>query len=153
MLVAMRFAFAVVLGAIACGAYAGDAEEEQARNRIEGLQQAWVEAVARSDVETIVGFYAEDAWFLPAGSPPLHGHEAIRAWWQETLSDPPWQSLTFGPTEIVFGESGDLAYDVGTSRMTVAGDDGETVQKGKYLVVWERIDGEWKVVADAFNAN
>lgn len=149
----MRFAFAVVFGAIACGAYAGDAEEEQTRQRIESLQQEWVEAVARGDVETIVGLYAEDAWFLPAGSPPLQGHDAIRDWWEQTLADPPWQSLTFGPTEIGFGEGGDLAYDVGTSRTTIANEDGETVQEGKYLVVWEKVDGEWKVVADAFNGN
>lgn len=153
MIVSMRFAFVVVLGAIACGAYAGEAEEEQARQRIESLQQAWVEAVARGDVETIVGFYAEDAWFLPAGSSPLHGHDAIRDWWAQMLADPPWESLTFEPAEIVLCEGGSLAYDVGTSRTTIASGDGETVQEGKYLVVWEKIDGDWKVTADAFNSN
>lgn len=153
MVVATRFVFTVILGAIACVAYADNAEEQQARKRIESLQQEWVEAVARGDVDIIVGFYAEDAWFLPAGSPPLHGHEAIRRWWERTLADPPWQSLDFGPTEIVFSEDGNLAYDVGTSRTTIAGGDGETVQKGKYLVVWEKIDGDWKVAADTFNSD
>lgn len=137
---------------VVCAACTGGTEE-QAAKRIESLQQQWVDAVARGDVETIVGLYAEDAWFLPAGSEPLHGRDAIRGWWQKTLEDPPWQSLKFGPTEIRFAEGGDMAYDVGSSRTTVAGDDGKTVRKGKYLVVWKKIDGEWKVVADAFNSN
>lgn len=138
--------------AIVCAACTGGGEQ-QARERITTLQQQWVDAVAAGDVDTIVGLYAEDAWFLPAGSEALQGREEIRGWWQETLADPPWRSLEFGPTEIGFAEGGDFAYDVGSSRTTVAGEDGETVREGKYLVVWERVDGEWKVVADAFNGN
>jgi len=129
-------------------------EASIAKQRIEALQDKWVQAVADRDVDTIVNLYAEDAWFLPSGSPPLQGHEEIRAWWVETLDDPPFESLTFGPVDIRFSAQGDLAVDVGSSRSVVLNDQGEKrEQKGKYLVVWEKIDGEWKVVADAFNAN
>jgi ketosteroid isomerase-like protein len=43
-----------------------------------------------------------------------------------------------------------MAYDYGTASMTFP--DG-AVQSMKYLVVWVREDGEWKVAADMFNAN
>lgn len=148
-----RFALAVSLLALTCAACTSGARQAESRERIQALQQQWVDAVARGDVETIVGFYAEDAWFLPAGSPPLQGHEQIRAWWEKTLADPPWQSLTFGPTRIAFSDDGRMAYDVGASRTTLKKPDGEAVKEGKYLIVWRRIDGDWKVVADAFNDN
>lgn len=144
-------AIVLPLGLLIAGCAGND--RQQARERIEALQAKWVEAVADGDVDTIVNLYAEDAWFLPAGSKPLQGRAAIRAYWEETLADPPWQQLAFGPTDIRFSEGGDVAIDVGSSRTVVAADGGESVQKGKYLIVWRRIDGEWRVVADAFNGN
>lgn len=147
-----HIAFGASLLALACAGCMSDTRKQE-RQRIQALQQQWVEAIAEGDVATIVGFYAEDAWFLPPGSEPLHDRERIRAWWERTLADPPWESLTFGPREIGFAEGGDLAYDVGTSTSTVAAQDGEKVRQGKYLVVWRLIDGEWKVVADAFNGD
>lgn len=160
----------IVAGLLALGTACGNGEEPAAveekataqapefdpmaaRQRIESLQAEWVHAVADGDVDTIVGFYAGHAWFLPDGSPPLHGKDEIRAWWEETLADPPFQSLVFGPTEIRFSQAGDMAWDVGTSRSTVARDGEKHEQAGKYLVVWEKIDGDWKVIADAFNSD
>lgn len=151
MTVRVRLAVATVLLALPCAA--GALDEERARERIKELQQQWVEAVAQGDVETIAGFYAKDAWFLPVGSPPLNGREDIRAWWEETLADPPWRKMTFRPLVIRFNGSGDWAYDVGASRTVVAGEDGDNVEWGKYLVVWKMVENEWKVVADAFNSN
>jgi len=149
------FSRAVVLvGALLLGACSNGIDPSAAEQRIERLQDRWVQAVADRDVDTIVDLYAEDSWFLPAGSPPLEGREEIRQWWVDTLDDPPFESLTFGPVDIRFSEAGDIAYDVGSSRSVVLDDQGnEQTQKGKYLVVWEKIDGEWKVAADAFNAD
>lgn len=152
----LRSRFIVIASVVAltltlAPATAGAADAD--RERIAELQQQWVQAVAERDVDAIVGFYAEDAWFLPAGSPAMRGRDAIRDYWEKVLAEPPWRKLTFGPEDIRFRQDGDLAIDVGSSRTVVAEDGTETVRKGKYLIVWERRDGEWKVTADAFNAN
>lgn len=148
----LRMAIVASLLLLTCDALAGTTEGE-VHARVEALQRQWVEAVNRGDVDAILDLYAEDAWFLPAGSPPLHGRDEIREWWEKTLSDPPWKSLRFYPVAVHLANGGDLAYDIGVSRTTRSGPDGETIERGKYLIVWERIGGEWKVVADAFNSD
>ena len=56
-----------------------------------------------------------------------------------------WES-----TAAFVSPDGNMAYDYGTTSMTLP--DG-SVEPGKYLVVWVKADGEWKVAADMFNAN
>ena len=60
-------------------------------------------------------------------------------------------SVTFEPTSIHVSDDGTMAYDVGTYRLAYDGPSGRVEDNGKYLVVWERRDGEWKAVADMIN--
>ena len=46
-----------------------------------------------------------------------------------------------------------MAYDVGTYRLAYDGPSGPVEDNGKYLVVWEKRDGEWKAVADMINTD
>lgn len=57
-------------------------------------------------------------------------------------------SVSWEPQAVFVSSSGDMAYDYGRARTTLA--DG-TVVEGSYLVVWTKEDGEWKVAADIFN--
>ncbi|MGH8431726.1 MAG: YybH family protein [Solimonas sp.] len=49
------------------------------------------------------------------------------------------------------GSQGDIGYNVGTFR--VLGTHGATVDTGKFIEVWKRVDGEWKIHADAYNSD
>jgi len=62
-------------------------------------------------------------------------------------------SITGGPMTIVVSESGDIAYQYGTSTAIIKGPDGEFEDPEKYLFVWKKIDGEWKVVAGTFSSD
>ncbi len=46
-----------------------------------------------------------------------------------------------------------MAYDYGTYTFAFDGDKGRVIEKGKYIVVWKKIDGAWKVAADIYNDN
>ena len=46
---------------------------------------------------------------------------------------------------------GDTAIEVG--KFTLQGEGGQTVDEGKYLVVWKQADGQWKLHRDIFNSS
>ena len=133
----------------ACAPTVDRAAEEQA---IRDLDREWVAAVAAGDTLAIANFYAEDSYFMPPNAPRVDGRGAIRGAWAEMLQSPN-VSLTFAPTDIVIAEAGDMAYDIGTYNLGLDGPDGRIEDTGKYVVVWRKVNGEWKVMVDMFNSD
>ena len=114
---------------------------------IMALEREWSDRFQAKDVSWIAEHHWEDARQLPPGAPPVVGVEAIRAAWQ-TMADTEGLTLEWEP--IFAKVSGDLAYDVGKGVLTAP--DG-TATPVKYLVVWERRDGRWKIAVDMFSPN
>lgn len=139
---------AVLLFAACAPAVDYVAEEE----RIRALDQQWVDAVAAGDTTTIGNLYAEDGYFMAPNMPQAQGRVAIREAWAALFALPNAQ-LTFGPTEVEVAQAGDMAYDIGTYDLAFDGPEGRVEDDGKYVVVWRKIEGEWKAVADIFNSN
>ncbi len=54
---------------------------------------------------------------------------------------------------IVLSSSGDLAYHHGTSTAALRGPDGQVDDPEKYLIVWKKVDGDWKAVAGSFSSD
>ena len=128
---------------------AGTAQgDEQA---IRDLDAQWGAAASRSDVAAVVPLYAHDGSLVWPDQPAVHGTDAIRAAWEEMVKEFPGLSLSFTPERIVV--SGDLASDFG--RVDLGFDQGSkrTTMSAKYLVVWRREGGTWKVLYDSWNSN
>lgn len=53
-------------------------------------------------------------------------------------------------TTELYGE-GDFATESGNFELR--GIKNEVLNKGKYLVLWEKISGQWKMFRDCFNSN
>jgi uncharacterized protein (TIGR02246 family) len=130
-------------------AFAKDAPtDEQA---IRALDTSWSHAAETKDVDKTVSFYADDASILPPNLPIATGKTAIRAVWSQFLSMPGF-SITFAPSKIVVAKSGDMAYEIGTFQTTINDAQGKPATSvGKFVVNWQKRDGQWKVVADIFN--
>ena len=52
-------------------------------------------------------------------------------------------------TDQVIQSCDDMATEIGHYDMTM----GANHEAGKYVVTWRKINGEWKPIADIFNAN
>jgi len=119
---------------------------------IRELDRQWQAAVDARDVEAALAFHAADGIQMIAGSPAVVGTDSLRAWYESWL---PLEGITnkFDPVEIVVAASGDLAYDRGTYRFSMQTPDGPAVNVGKYLVVWTKRGGEWKVAVDISNSD
>ncbi len=132
----------VLLLAFGCS---GPPAPDGSAETIMALEREWSKRFQAKDVDWIAELHWGDARQLPFGAPAVVGAEAIRAAWQ-TMADTVGLMLEWEPA---FADvSGGLAYDVGKGVFTTP--DGIT-RPAKYVVVWERREGQWKVLVDIFN--
>lgn len=117
-----------------------------AQNAIAKLDAAWSKAAKKKDVESVVAFYASKGSIVWPGQKARHGTKAIRAAWEKAYQEDPKLSLSFAPERIDIASGGDLAVDFGSVSF---GPDASA----KYLVVWKRENGAWKVLYDCWNSN
>ena len=132
---------------VAVSTWAQRSADEKA---IRELDTAWTKAAQDKNVDKAVSYYADDAMMMPPGAPIATTAEQRRAAWQNLLSDPN-MTINFGPTKLEVAKGGDMAYDVGWTEVKTTKAGETTTERGKYIVVWKKINGQWKVVADTFN--
>ena len=148
--------FIAVAVAAASFAFAQDrkVDRKAEEQRIRELDRAWVAAVAKKDAAAVAELYAEDGRLMPPNAEAAVGRRAVEETWGQLFKLPGF-SLTFEPHHIEVAEAGDMAYDVGTYSLslTPGGGAGRVQDRGKYLVVWQKVGGDWKVKADMFNSN
>lgn len=112
----------------------------------------WLQLIATKDAAGIAQFYTEDGAVMPPNAPIAKGHASIQKAWASMMSTPGFD-LTFAPEEIVLSSSGDMALDRGKYRLAVSPSGKPQTDTGKYVVVWRKVDGEWKAAADIFNSD
>jgi uncharacterized protein (TIGR02246 family) len=115
--------------------------------QIEAINAKWVELFNKGDFDGIAQLYTVDAIAFPPSSAMVRGKAAIGEMWKrmaEQAGNPKVTTLEvkrLGPA---------AASEIGTFSLTTK----ETPSKeisGKYLVVWERVRGQWKLAADIWN--
>lgn len=122
------------------------------KHEIDALNDQWVAAFKAGDFATIESLMAPDALLLAPGAPPVQGAKAVVETWKGWGALPN-VAISFGAARIEAAASGDLAYDYGAYSFAFDSDQGPYLEKGKYIVVWKKIDGAWRIAADIFNNN
>lgn len=126
-------------------------EQPHDEQRIREIDAAWSQALHDKDLDKVMSNYAEDASFLPPDEPIVRGQGNIREWFARRVAMPGY-SASFTPTRIVVAKSADIAYELGTFRVTVDDAAGKPLEySGKHLVIWEKRGGHWKVTAESIN--
>jgi ketosteroid isomerase-like protein len=112
-----------------------------AKKEIEEANQNFMDSVG------LANSYTTDAKFMSAGAPAVVGRENI----QHAMSDIVKSGITkvdlrlkevFGTEELI-AEEGELTLYVKD----------EAVAEEKYIVLWKKEDGKWKLFRDIFNSN
>ena len=133
-------AFCVV---IALPAFAQD------KATIERLNAQFAEAFNSGDIAAVAAMYAEDAALLPPGSDMVKGRNDIRSFWMkaaEQISDFKLATVDVKPL------GSDAAREIGTFSLKTKGQQAQDVS-GKYVVVWQKVGGDWKLATDIWNSN
>jgi uncharacterized protein (TIGR02246 family) len=115
--------------------------------QIDAINAKWMELFNKGDFAGIAELYTVDAVAFPPGSPMVRGKAAIGAMWKgmaEQVGNPRVTALEvkrLGPA---------TAREIGTFSLTTKGSSPKEIS-GKYLVLWERVRGQWKLAADIWN--
>jgi uncharacterized protein (TIGR02246 family) len=145
---ALVAASAVTLAILPALAVAQGRDEQAIRS----LERQWVKLVADKNVAAIADLYAPGGTLMPPNAPLAEGREAITATWRGMVQSPGF-ALSFTPSRIDVARGRDMAVDRGTYRLTTQGASGPVEDRGKYVVVWRKVNGGWKVAADIFNSD
>lgn len=140
----------LVLGSAVCAGCATMSQEpcEEMRAGIAASNREFIAAVRASDAAGLANLYTLDGELLPPASHIVTGRHAIQQHWRESL-DGGMADLELRSVEV--HGKGALAYEVG--KYTVIGDGGEVTDKGKFLVIWKRVDGRWDLHRDIWNSD
>jgi ketosteroid isomerase-like protein len=109
----------------------------------------WTDAYNAGEVDKIVALYTEDAVVMPTNVSALTGRAAIKDFLTKDIAAAKAAGLTAKDGVGDVGISGDLGWHAGTSSVIDAA--GKTVETGKYIEVWRRINGKWLMVRDIWN--
>lgn len=108
-------------------------------------------AVMNGETEKLVNAYTEDAKLFPTNREILTGSDSLRAYWTFAEgSSISYHKLTPLEIKIVGNEAYDYGYFEGTS---VFSDGSESSWQGKYVVIWRKVEGEWKMYLDIWNSS
>lgn len=125
---------------------AGCAGAEDVRKAVDAGNAAFRKAFLAGNAQAVADCYTSNAMIVPSGAAVAAGRDAIASYWQGAI-DARAKDVSLETTAVE--ASGDLAVEDGTVKVT--GADG-VVSSSRYLVVWKREGGAWKLHRDIWNS-
>lgn len=111
------------------------------------IERQWQDAFNRADAPALLALYTDDATVLPPHQPMATGPEAVRQVMQAHAS----AGLKVAIRALETRGDGALAYQLGT--WVVSSAEGTELDHGKFIQVWKRVDGAWKIHRDIWNSD
>jgi uncharacterized protein (TIGR02246 family) len=115
------------------------------KTAVEAATKDFEAAIVAKDAERVGSFYTEDAMVFPPNFEVVQGRGAIATFWKGFIDT--GAAIKIEPTEVQ--DDGNLGLDSGKYR--ISGSDGKEVDHGKYVVVWKKENGVWKIYRDIWN--
>ena len=118
------------------------------RDAIAANDENFAAAFNRGDAAGVAAFYTEDGQLLPPNSDLVQGRQAVQAFWQGVMD------MGIKGIKIECGEvedHGDTAIEASTYELQDG--EGQTLDAGKFIVIWKREDGQWELHRDIFNSS
>lgn len=137
---------AVIASFIGC--LAQSAHADGVRQAIEAANAQFSAAAAKGDGAGLAALYATDGQVLPPGSDVIRGSDAIQKFWQGAL-DSGISGVGLKTLEV-FGH-GPTVTEVGQYELRDKA--GKVIDHGKYIVIWRREGGNWKLLRDMYSTN
>jgi uncharacterized protein (TIGR02246 family) len=127
-----------------------DVDAEKAA--IQEIDQRLQAAAQAKDAAAFAALFAPDGELLFPNRPRSVGQQSI----QETVAGDftiPGFNVNWEQSDIMIAQSGDLAVSTGSYNFTISPPEGPVEDRGKYMTVWRKVDGEWRVAADMINTD
>jgi ketosteroid isomerase-like protein len=112
------------------------------------VTSAFEQSFSRDDLPATIELFAEDAQVLPEHGPAVVGRAAI----EQFLKDQMTPVTTFNTETEMTIVRRDLAVEQGLYRVRDVRR-GSDVEEGKYLHVWRKVNGQWKISRIIYNTD
>ena len=122
-------------------------QDESVKAHIRKEASNWGDEVRRGDSTAMAAHYAADAIIMPANSEPVKGSDILNFWGGVVRMGV--KDLKLNISDI--SGDGDVYAETGT--LELFGADNKVLDKGKYVVVWKKENGNWKMYRDIWNSN
>ncbi len=111
---------------------------------MEDRHGAWIEVVTSGDVDAYADLVTEDVVWMPPHGPAVVGRAAFRSWLRPFFEEYAYEFSLEGvrsrASERWIAETGTFR-----SRMTPGGGGAAAEHGGRYLALWRRDAGAWRI--------
>lgn len=122
-------------------------DKQWAKSFIDSSNAKISEQFRAGDSTALASHYWPDAELLLSNSEAIKGNDILPAWGSMTRMG--IKDFTFSTTDIV----GDSEFLIETGNYEMKDGKNFLVDKGKYVVVWQQRNGEWKLYRDIGNTS
>jgi ketosteroid isomerase-like protein len=123
---------------------------EQAKKEIEESNAIYFESFQKNDPFIFINRYANDACIMAPGSKQLCGHEEAEKFFRIAHDNYGLRGGKFITTNV-YGDAAEYVTEEGLWQSF--NDKGELLDDGKFLVLWKKTPGGWKMFRDSFSSN
>lgn len=117
------------------------------KKQIDSANASFSAMFAKGDSVGIANLYAQDAKFMDAGAPAVAGRKAIQSlmsgFIRSGASRVDFKSLGVYGCDSLVAEEGELKLYAGAQQLA----------EDKYIVLWKKEGGQWKIFRDISNSN
>jgi ketosteroid isomerase-like protein len=139
-----------ILATISLLILVSSAQGQDDLTKIKSNISAFSVALMAGDTVSVNNAYTIDGKILPNGRPILAG-ESLRAYWNSGIRKGQiYYHHKVTPTEIKV--IGDHAYDYGYYEGESGNGGKRSKWKGKYVIIWRKVGGDWKIFLDIWNS-
>jgi ketosteroid isomerase-like protein len=117
------------------------------KRSILAAEKLFMAKYSSGDADGLAALYTRDGEIMPPNAAIAKGAEDLKklfkSFWDEGAT-----TIKLDTVEVE--GSGGLAYEVG--KYALSGNAGD-IDHGKYIVVWKKVSGQWKLHRDIFNSD
>lgn len=121
--------------------------KQWAKSFIDSINAKFTDQFRAGDSVALASHYWPDAEILLSNSDAIKGNDILPAWGSMTRMG--IKDFTFSTTNI----TGDTEFLIETGNYEMKDKNKALIDRGKYVVVWQQRDGEWKLYRDIGNTS
>lgn len=105
-------------------------------------------AIAKNDSTSFVNCYTDSLCFYPPNTTEICNKDGVGKFFSG-IQKMGVKGLLLSTKEVFVGK--DIITETGTYDLQIANN--QSVDKGKYMVIWKQENGNWKMHRDIYNSN